>query len=309
MQEDIPKRKTTPMMRFIFSLTFLSTIGLPVSAQDMPLSQILIEGEGWELVSAGYKFTEGPAANEKGEVFFTDVSESKIYKIDLDGNVTLWAEETNATAGLMFGADGVLYGTSIGGGAIVKFSADGKMVPVADGISCNDLVIDGNGNIYFTDHTNGNVMHIPVGGKPKVVAQEITFPNGLILWNDQQSLVVSDMRGANLWNFRVETDGSLSFKQPYSTMELPVGSTESGADGMTTDKDGRIYVCTTKGIQVFDTTGRYCGVVSKPQRAFLSNIAFGGTELDTIYVTCADKVYKRKLNTKGIRYAVKVQTP
>lgn len=309
MQRENQKRKVSLMTRFLCSLALLFMMGLPVAAQDMPLSQILIEGEGWELVSAGYKFTEGPAANKKGEVFFTDVPESKIYKIDPEGNVTLWAEETNATAGLMFGADGVLYGTSIGGGAIVKFTADGKMESIADGISCNDLVVDGKGNIYFTDHENGNVIHIPAGGESKVVAQDITFPNGLILWNDQQTLVVSDMRGANLWNFRIEADGSLSFKQPYSTMELPVGSTESGADGMTTDKDGRIYVCTTKGVQVYDTTGRYCGAVSKPQRAFLSNIAFGGPELDTIYVTCSDKVYRRKLNTKGIRYVVNKQKP
>lgn len=290
-------------LRVTLSLAFLGSTCLSVAAQDMPLSQILIDGEGWELVSAGYKFTEGPAANKQGEVFFTDVPESKIYKIDLEGNVTLWAEETNATAGLMFGADGVLYGTSIGGGAIVKFSADAKMETVVKGISCNDLVVDGKGNIYFTDHTNGNVMHIPPGGEARLVARDITFPNGLILWNDQQTLVVSDMRGANLWNFKIETNGSLSFKQPYSTMELPVGSNESGADGMTTDKDGRIYVCTTKGLQVYDTTGRYCGAVSKPQRAFLSNVAFGGKDLDTIYVTCSDKVYKRKLNTRGVRYA------
>ena len=112
------------------------------------------------------------------------------------------------------------------------------------------------------------------------VAAGIRFPTGVIAWPDQRQLVVSDMKGASLWNFVIAADGSLKHQQPYSTMQLPVGSTESGADGMTVDSIGRLYVCTTLGVQVFDTQGRLSGILSKPQRAFLSNVTFGGPEMN-----------------------------
>ena len=82
------------------------------TAQDMPITQVLIDGEGWELVGEGYGFTEGPAVDVEGNVFFSDPKNHRIYRAGLDGTVTLFAENTEKTSGLMFGPDGRLYGCS-----------------------------------------------------------------------------------------------------------------------------------------------------------------------------------------------------
>ena len=205
--------------------------------------------------------------------------------------------------GLMFGADGFLYGTSIGVKAIVRFDSQGVPTPIVEGVNCNDLVVLGNGTIFFTDHVEGKIWSVSSEGKLLEVAAGITFPNGLIAWPNQKQLVVADMRGRYLWNFCITADGQLKHQQPYSTMQLSVGKTESGADGMTVDKVGRVYVCTEQGVQIFDTQGRLSGVLAKPQRAFLSNITLGGPELNYLYATSTDKVYRRKLNTNGVRLA------
>jgi sugar lactone lactonase YvrE len=83
-------------------------------------------------------------------------------------------------------------------------------------------------------------------------------------------------------------------------MHVPNATADSGADGMTTDTEGRVYVATRLGLQVFDQLGRCNLIVRKPQNKWLSNVVFGGPELDTLFVTCGDKVYKRKVNARGV---------
>ena len=77
----------------------------------------------------------------------------------------------------------------------------------------------------------------------------------------------------------------------------------SGADGMTVDRDGRLYVATHAGVQVFDTQGRISGVIGRPQKAFLSNLVFAGNGMQTLYATSSDKVYRRKTKVRGLLFA------
>jgi len=279
----------------------LALLGLATCArgQDLPLKDILIPGEGWELVAEGMKFTEGPACDPKGRLFFTDVPESKVYRLNDQGKAELLQSNSQRTNGLMFGPDGKLYGCRNGAKEIALIHADGKATVRAAGAASNDLVIAPNGDIYFTDFGNKRVWLAPAEGKPRVVAENIERPNGIILWPDGKTLVVADTSGPHLWTFRVEQDGSLAHRQPYSTLRLLPGQSASGADGMTVDRTGRLYVATNAGIQVFDTQGRLSGIIHKPQRRFLSNICFGGEGFSTLYATCSDKVFARKLKAKG----------
>ncbi len=273
-------------------------------AQDMPLTQVLLDGEGWELVADGFKFTEGPAVDAQGNVYFTDIPNSRIHKIDVaTGKVSLFAENTGKANGLIFGPDGRLYACASGDEKIVAYDSAGQKSTIAEGLTSNDLVIRRDGSMYVTDPENKQVWYISPKGEKRGVDSGLNFPNGVILWPDQGTLVVAEMRSPHLWAFRIEDDGSLSAKERYYTVQLPPGdSTESGADGMTVDSAGRLYVTTKVGLQMFDPTGRLGGNILKPQNKWLANVVLGGPKFDTFYVTCSDKVYKRKTKVTGVLY-------
>jgi sugar lactone lactonase YvrE len=102
-----------------------------------------------------------------------------------------------------------------------------------------------------------------------------------------------------VYSFQITEDGSLTNKQPYFHLHLPDTATQSGADGMTFDSQGRLYVTSMLGLQVCDQAGRVNCIISRPQRAWLANVVFGGPDLDYLYATCGDKVFKRKTKVKG----------
>lgn len=274
--------------------------------QDLPLSGVLVEGKNWELVSEGHKFTEGPAVDAQGQVYFTDIPESKIFKIDLAGKVSLFVENSQKTNGLMFGPDGKLYGCQSGSRKIVAFDAKGQAETIADEIDSNDLVVGSKGGIYVTDPPGGRVWYINPQREKRVVAEGLK-PNGVILTPDGVTLVVTDGQEATLWTFRVEADGSLKHKERYyGPLRMVIGQTGTGSDGMTVDSIGRLYVTTRAGLQMFDPIGRMGGVIHKPLRDRpLSNVCFGGPQLNVLYVTAGDKVFRRETQATGIRYSAK----
>lgn len=274
-----------------------------VSAQDMPLAQLLIEGEGWKEVAAGYQFTEGPAVDDGGNVFFVDVPASKIFKIEVATNtVTTFVADSGKASGLMFGGDGRLYACQSGARAIVSYDAEGKAKTVCEDVDVNDLVVTKDNRVYWTDPKHHQVWFCDANGKKRVVDEGIEGPNGIILWADQRTLVVSDSPTTSVWTFRVAVDGGLEFKQPYSTLMKPAAAKGgTGADGMTVDAAGRTYVTTLWGLQVFDPSGRLSGTIAKPNDKFMSNVVFAGPQLDTLYVTCTDKVFSRKVKATGVR--------
>ncbi len=304
-----PRKAISPSFsgssQFAIRYSLLVTFLLPGTAlaQDMPLSQVLLDGAGWQLVSEGHKFTEGPAPDAHGNVFFVDVPESKIFRIDAEtGKVTVFVDGSGKASGLMFGPEGRLYACQSETKQIVWYDADGKEHVLAKEIPVNDLVVDRRGGVYVTDMGGKQVWYVSPKGEKRVVASGFT-PNGLILWPDGGTLVVADWDEPHLRTFRVEADGSLKFGDKYyGPLQIPSGQAKPGSDGLTFDDAGRLYVCTHAGLQMFDPTGRLGGAIVKPQNKFLSNAAFGGKNFDTLYVTCSDKVYSRKTKVRGTPY-------
>ncbi len=262
-------------------------------------TDILIPGEDWELLGEGYTYTEGPAVNGEGEVFFSDVPSSRIYRIGLDGKITLFADNTERANGLMFAADGKLYACQSGAGRIVRFDEDGKTETVLEDVTSNDIVMLPAGG-YFSDPQNNQVWHFTLDGTKKVVADEIDFPNGLHTSIDHAFLLVNDSRGRFNFSFQIQPDGSLVNRQLYGHLHRGDRDKDCWADGMTIDSQGRTYVATRIGLQVLDQLGRVHLIITKPQAAKLSNVVFGGPKLDTIYATSTDKVYRRKLKAQGV---------
>lgn len=268
-----------------------------------PVMEVLGEGSEWQVVSEGHGFTEGPATNAKGEVFFTDIPNSRIHKIALDGKVSVFAENTGKANGLMFGSDGRLFAAANGDKQIVTYDESGKKTVIASDIESNDLCIGLNGNLYVTDPPHKQVWLIKPDGSKQVVDKGLAFPNGIRLTPDQSLLLVADMKGQFVWSYHINADGTLSAKQPYHHLRIPDGVMESGADGMTCDTKGRLYVTTHLGIQFCDQAGRVNGIIAKPQRKWLANCVFGGANFDELFVCSSDKIFKRKTTVKGVRSA------
>ena len=263
-------------------------------------TDILIAGEDWQLVSEGHKFTEGPAVNARGEVFFTDISNDRIHKIGNDGKVSVFAENTGGANGLMFRADGKLLACAGRGKQIMLYDESGSAEALITGTTSNDIVVLPGGSGYFTDPNEKKVWHFTANGTTKVVDEGIGFANGIHTTAGGEFIYVSDTRGRFVYSYRCQANGDLEFKQQYGYLHTPDDSGESGADGMTLDTDGRLYVTTKLGVQVLDQPGRVHLILRKPDDGWLSNCVFGGPKMDTLYVTCGGKVYKRKLNATGV---------
>jgi sugar lactone lactonase YvrE len=276
--------------------------GLASAAAAEELDDLLIKGQDWELVADGFTFTEGPAVDLHGGLYFTDPFRNIVYRINADGKSEIFVQQSHGTNGTMFGPDARLYACQNSKKQIVAYDADGKDHVIADGVQSNDIVVNREGAIYFTDPPNKQVWYISPQGEKRVVDKGLGYANGLILSPDQKTLVVADMRGVNLWAYAIQPDGSLADKRPLYTLKTPETMKDSGADGMTIDSQGRIYCTSHLGLQVFDATGKLIGIIDKPHNNWLANAVFGGPELDTLYVTSMGKVFKRKLNAKGIRY-------
>jgi gluconolactonase len=274
-------------------------IAKPVRVNERGIYEILEVGKEWELVGDGFKFSEGPAVDKEGNVYFTDRPNNRIHKIDLNGKVTVWKEDSGGANGMMFGPDGRLYVCQSAKRRIVAYSTDGAESVLAEDVDSNDLAVTARNEVYFSDPPNHQIWFIDAGGKKRVVFTGIEFPNGVRLSPDQSLLAVADTRGKWVSSFQVGPDGSLTNSELFYRLETSDDSSQSGADGMTYDTEGFLYVATKLGIQVCDQPGRVNVIINKPQDTSLSNLVFGGPDMQWLYVTSRDKVYRRHLRRKG----------
>ncbi|GAB4012618.1 SMP-30/gluconolactonase/LRE family protein [Spirosoma migulaei] len=240
------------------------------TSKNQMLTDILLPNAGWQLVGEGYRRAEGLSANAKGEVFFSDGSDGKLWKVGLDDKLS---------------------------------RDDGKTSSVANGLKGNFSVVASNGNGYLTSpaqHANepSSVWLIQPNGKKSKVDTGLMSATGVTLSPDQTLLYVADNRSHWVYSFSIKPDGTLANKQKYYWLHAPDTADDAGANGLKTDRDGRLYVASRLGIQVCDQAGRVNAILPIPNRN-VSNICFGGSNFDILYATCGDKVYKRKLHVKG----------
>ncbi|HSC39556.1 MAG TPA: SMP-30/gluconolactonase/LRE family protein [Chitinophagaceae bacterium] len=271
------------------------------SSKNQVLSDILLPGEDWELVSEGLGFSEGTAANAAGEVFFQDIPNSKTYKVGLDGKVTTLAVDAKKASGTCFGPDGRRYVAAGGTRQILSYDAHEKVTVVADSVKGNDIVVASNGNIYVTSPDGsekpGKLYLIRPNGTIKEVDAGIKFPNGIALTPDQTQLYVTESASHWVWLYTILPDGTLGNKQRYGWLHVPDTEENAWPDGIKCDRDGRVYVTSRLGIQVLDQIGRVNAILPIPGQA--SNCCFGGPDFSILYVSSKDKIYRRKLKVHG----------
>jgi gluconolactonase len=267
------------------------------------LKDILLPGEGWRVVTADLKGSEGPAVNRQGELFFNTGSQNKTLRLGLDGKITPFLEDSRRGDGQRLGPDGRLYAVAGGDKKIMAYSAAGRGTTIAEGFQGNDLVVAHNGNIYVTESSwdkisPSKVWLVKPDGSKAVVDQGLIFANGIALSPDQTLLYVDDMKSHWVYSYQVQPDGTLKHKQRYYHLHMPDAADDSGADGMRVDRDGRLYVATRLGIQVCDQAGRVNCIIPTPNGR-VSNMEFGGPKFDTLYATCGPVLYQRKVKVQG----------
>ena len=273
-------------------------------SKNQYLSDLLIPGEDWELVGEGYQFTEGTAANAKGEVYYQDIPTSKTYKVGVDGKLVTLNLDAKRASGNIFGADGKRYTAAGGTKQILSYDATEKEKIIADSVAGNDLVIAANGNIYVTVPDGATrpskLVLIKPNGEKLVVDEGLKFANGVTLTPDQTQLLATESATHWVWAYKIKPDGTLTYKQRYGWLHVPDTEENAWPDGLKCDTAGRVYVATRIGIQVLDQLGRVNAIIpAPPSNSQTSNLCFGGVNFDMLYVSAGDKVFRRRLKTRG----------
>ena len=216
----------------------------------------------------GFRFTEGPAADKEGNIYFTDIPNSHIHKWSIDGTLSTFLEDSGRTNGLYFDAAGNLIGCSSGRGKLISIDPQKNVTVLAEHYqdkpfnSPNDLWIDLKGGIYFTDPRYGNrdgmeirdpvdrmvegVYRIDAPGEVvQVIAHEVDRPNGLLVSPNDEYLYVADNNNDNvggartLWRFNLNDDGSID---PATKKMIFDWQDSRGPDGLEMDQAGRLWV-------------------------------------------------------------------
>ena len=279
---------------------------------DLTLLDLLIPGEGWELVADDLGFADALCSDKAGNLYFCDMREPGVYRVDAStGSKTKIASES--VSGLEFNADeSLLYACQGRTSRVISIDpSNGETKTIAEGVKPNDLAVTKDGFILFTQTGKSEVVRIdPQSGEVTVVDTGITKPNGIALSNDGGTLAVSDYGGTHTWTFRVNAAGGvLDAKMPTMPMRLridPKGKFDfneeppyvktSRGDGMAVDRRGRYYVTSDLGVQIFDPTGRPCGVLPKVDADQpLTTCILAGKGHNTLFIAHGKRIYKRQL--------------
>ncbi len=281
---------------------------------DLTLLKLLIPGESWEVVADNVGFADGLCSDQDGNLYFCDMRAPAVYRISAkDGSRTTLVEES--VSGLEFSPDGSrLYGCQGAKNRVISINiANGEVKTVATGVKPNDLAVTKDGFILITETGAQQVTRIsPETGEVTAVDTGITKPNGIAISNDGGTLAVSDYGGQFAWMFRVNPEGRLDAKMPSMTLRLPIDEkgelrfnepppyvSASRGDGMAVDKRGRYYITSTLGVQVYDPTGRPCGVLPKPNRDQpLTSCILAGPNHSTLYIAHGNTIFSRKLTVE-----------
>jgi gluconolactonase len=275
---------------------------------------IVADGTRIEVVREGFDGTEGPIALADGAILFTENRADRIVRIAPDGGISTYLEKTGGANSLALKANGDLVAVQTAPSALAVL----KPVPKAladryKGKSFNrpnDLVVAREGSIYFTDPgaapqagvtPQTAVYWLDRKGNVRPIAQDIRRPNGIALSPDEKTLYVANTGGEALIAFTVKPDGSVSDRRDFARLagfrDTPTGPS-SGADGIVVDAQGRVYVATSTGVQIFAPDGQALGTIALPNAP--QNLAFGGAKRAFLYVVGRGSVYRIATQTSGV---------
>ena len=281
---------------------------------------VVAAGTRVHLIRDMFQSTEGAIAMPDGSLLFTeqDAGDGRLDRIDKDGNISVYLDNTNRTIGLAYDPKGRLIGAQSRTPRVGVLSPDRKILAEEfEGVPLvfpDDLTIDKRGGIYVVDMLQTRFRPVPAGrtkptifyvrpedGKLIKASDEAASPNGIILSPDEKTLYVSNGPTIAAWD--VQPDGTLRNFRTHAALEgLPrneQGQVRGGGDSICVDGAGRIYVSSSTGVQVISPEGKYLGTIPIPLPP--QSVAFAGPDKKTLYVVGRGAVYEVAMLAQGIK--------
>ena len=295
-------------------ITSGATVISPIQSKEtITENELIAEGAKVEKLADGFRFTEGPAVDKKGNVYFTDQPNNRILKWSVkDEKLSVFHENCGRANGLYFDKKGNLLSCSDMDNEIWKFDMDGNHVVLISDFEGkkmngpNDLWVHPNGGIYFTDplykrdywtrnpdmQQDGEYVYYLSPDYKKVVRvdSDIEKPNGIIGSPDGKHLYVADIKASKTYVYDIQPDATLTNKKLFTNM---------GSDGMAIDSQGNIYL-TGRGVTVFNPKGEKIAHIPV-EAGWTANVCFGGKDMKTLFITASENLYCIRMNVKGTR--------
>lgn len=292
----------TTILSHVSILAFFFCIVPGVSFAQSPVA------DGAEVIKIGdmFSFTEGPVWNRVDTLYFSDIPNSTIHAWSAGGPVRVFQKISGSSNGLRCDKQGNIVACQPEGRAVVRITPQGDVTKIVDSFngkklnSPNDLWIDPQGGIYFTDPRYGNMdgmeqpgFHVyyihPDHKQIDRVIDNFVKPNGIIGSRDGKTLIVTDAGDSKTYRFDIMASGKLSERKLL---------VELGSDGMALDERGNLYLTNTfernSGVQIVDSTGAAVTSIAVPERP--ANLTIGGPDGKTLYITARTSVYQIQLN-------------
>lgn len=290
-------------------MRFLATFLLLALVTQLTAADLVPAGAKVEKLAGGFAFTEGPAVDADGNVYFTDQPNDRIMLWSTDGKLSEWMKPCGRSNGLCFDKEGKLWACADEKNElwIIDVKTKEKTVVVKDFEGKllngpNDVWVTPTGAVYFTDpfykrpywkrgpteQPMQAVYYLPAKGKLTRVADDLKQPNGIVGTPDGKTLYVADIGAKKTYSYSIQGDGTLKDKTLFC---------EEGSDGMTIDEAGNVYL-TGRGVLVFDKAGKKVTTIEVPE-GWTANVCFGGKAMDTLFITASKGLYAIKLNAKG----------
>jgi gluconolactonase len=281
-----------------------------LSCQSQP-ADIVAEGAEVEKISGDFKFTEGPASDSKGNVFFTDQPNDRIMKWSVDGELTTWMQPSGRSNGLCFDSDDNLWACADEKNELWIIDQNKEVTILLDSYKGgklngpNDVWVAPDGSAFFSDpfykrpwwdrdttqQDVQGVFYLPADKSTLIrVIDDLQQPNGIIGTPDGKTLYVTDIRDNKTYVYSIGKNGQLSNKKLFC---------EKGSDGMTLDNQGNLYLTHKGGVFVFNPEGKQIKLIEVDE-PWTANVCFGGKDMKTLLITASTGFYKIRMNVKGV---------
>lgn len=275
-----------------------------------PDTAIVADGATPQLVARNFSFTEGPATDKQGNIYFTDQPNNKIWIYKTDGTIALFLDSAGRSNGLDFDKKGNLISCADEQMQLWSIDPNKKVTVLINDLEGkklngpNDCWVSPRGDIYFTDPyyqrswwtrtkpemEAEKVYVLRRGSKtPVPVVDSLQRPNGIAGTADGKFLYVADIKGNKTYRYTIGKDGSLSNARLFA----PIGS-----DGITLDNKGNVYL-TGRGVTVFNKQGQRIKNIPIPEK-WTANVAFGGKHRNKLFITASEGVYVLDMKVKGV---------